>query len=512
VLHDLVRAAARRTPNALAVCGPDGRLTYTELDALADGMAREFARLGVEPGERVVIWLDKSAAAVAATQAALRIGAAYVPIDGLAPAGRASAVISDCAAALVVTSPALACQLDDEATTAAILRIDQEWCDARRQGPRRGPEPFPKASSEPDDLAYILYTSGSTGSPKGVCLTHRNALAFIEWSVAEIGATSADNFANHAPMTFDLSVFDLYAAFSVGACVHLITQDLAYSPGRLVDFLDDHEISVWYSVPAALLLMIRHGDLLDRRPQSLRTVLFAGEEFPIDALRRLLERLPEARFFNLYGPTETNVCTFWEVHSVPPDRTLPVPIGTSCSGDTVTAIRPDGSAAGVGEIGELVVEGPTVMAGYWGMEPQAGRPYVTGDLVRVLKAEDGGFQFLGRRDTMAKVRGHRVELGEIESVLAGHPGIEEAAVVVVGQSIDAQIVAFVVPRRGAAAVTLMGCKEHCASRLPRYAIIDRLHTLAAVPRTANGKVDRSALMQQINPQCAVDTHRSVASR
>jgi amino acid adenylation domain-containing protein len=494
MLHNLLRTSARRAPDAPALCAPDGTLTYGELDAFADRVALKFLQLGVRPGDRIAIWLDKSTAAIAAAQAALRIGAVYVPLDEKLPAKRACLLISDCAATVVFTSAELAGELAAQDMTAVPVRTD-EFPRNSAMGPPA--ERLPEISVEIDDPAYILYTSGSTGSPKGVCISHRNALAFIEWARVEIAATSRDNFANHAPLTFDLTVFDIYVAFSVGACVHCIPYDTAYAPRRLADFIDEHQISIWYSVPAALILMMRHGDLLTRRPSSLRVVLFAGEEFPIAPLRQLREHLPSARFLNLYGPTETNVCTYWEVRQIPGDRTLPVPIGKACSGDTVSAVRPDGGPAEEGEIGELVVDGPTVMLGYWGQPPQAGRPYATGDLVRVLSDEEGAFQFVGRRDAMRKVRGHRVELGEIESVLTEHPAIAEAAAVVAGQSVDAIIVAFVVPAGQATVPSLLACKRYCASRLPRYAIVDRLHALLALPRTRNGKLDRDALLASL---------------
>lgn len=499
MLHELLRASARRAPDAPALCAPEGTISYAGLDALANHLAAGFVELGVRQGDRVAIWLDKSITAIAAMQAAMRIGAVYVPLDELMPPRRAAAVLSDCAPAVVVTSSERAVALrDSELMGEQGRRTTMHCVDSAAGGlrtaaghpPARLPVALPGVSIGDDDPAYILYTSGSTGDPKGVCLSHRNALSFVEWAKAEIEVTQDDNVANHAPLNFDLSVFDLYVAFAAGAQVHLIQHHVAYSPQQLVEFIDDHEVTIWYSVPAALMLMMRHGGLLARKPKSLRAILFAGEEFPIVALRKLREHLHDARFFNLYGPTETNVCTCGEVHWIPGDRTLPMPIGTSCSGNKVTALRQDGRVAEPGEIGELVVEGPTVMLGYWGHQPQAGRPYPTGDLARVL--DDGSFQFVGRRDAMVKIKGHRVELGEIEAVLSEHAGIAEVAVVVVGQTIDARLVAFVVPS-GDVAPTLLDCKRHCAQQLPRHAIVDDIHVLPALPRTRNGKVNRNAL-------------------
>jgi acyl-coenzyme A synthetase/AMP-(fatty) acid ligase len=193
----------------------------------------------------------------------------------------------------------------------------------------------------------------------------------------------------------------------------------------------------------------------------------------------------------LYGPTETNVCTFYEVGPVPADQRQPVPIGRACSGDRVWAALQDGTPAAVGQEGELMVEGPTVMAGYWGGPPQPAGPYATGD--RVVLQEDGNYRYLGRGDGMVKIRGNRVELGEVEAALQTHPAVDEAAVVVAGAGIEARMTAFVVPVAGES-LNLLEAKRHCAEVLPRHMIVDAVRNVGALPRTGNGKVDRRALV------------------
>lgn len=469
-LDQLVRRQAWRTPQATAVSGPDGDLDYANLDGEANRVAGALSALGAGPGQRVALWLPKGVRAVAAMQGVLRTGAAYVPVDPAGPDRRAELIIRDTAPCAVVTTA------DRAGRVPGTVPVLTAWPHERG---------YPCPGTGPDDLAYVLYTSGSTGTPKGVCVSHRNALAFVEWAAAELTASPADRFANHAPFHFDLSVLDLYVAFAAGASAHLIPQEWAYAPRALVDFLIDHEITVWYSVPSALVLMARDGGLLDRVPGTLRALLFAGEPFPVAHLKQLRERLPSARFLNLYGPTETNVCTFHEVREVGPG---PIPIGRACSGDKVWSVRPDGTRARPGEEGELVVDGPTVMLGYWGAEPQAGRPYRTGDLV-VLRND--AFHYVGRRDGMVKLRGYRVELGEVEAVLHTCPGVEDAAVAVAGSGLEARLVAFVVARERP---DLLAVKRHCAALLPRHMIVDEVCYLAELPRTGNGKTDRRALV------------------
>jgi amino acid adenylation domain-containing protein len=480
-LHELVREQARRSPGLLAVSGPDGQMTYSELDREADALASILARRGVRPGDRVALWLQKSTRAVAVMQAVLRLGAAYVPVDPLGPIARTVRVVRDCAPRVVVTTPENTMRLHQHGIAGAM---------SYPEGLKRVP-PVPDPGGDPGDLAYILYTSGSTGAPKGVCLSHRNALAFVDWAVAEIDARQVDRFANHAPFHFDLSVLDLYAAFWVGASVHLIPPEMSLAPALLVDYLLQRKVTVWYSVPSALILMARDGGMLDVPPSDLylRVLLYAGEVYPIKYLRALRNHLP-VRILNLYGPTETNVCAFYEVKGIPAGQVRSVPIGRACSGDRIWAERADGTLAGPGEEGELVVDGPTVMLGYWGQPRRDGRPYRTGDRVTLL--DSGDYQYLGRRDGMVKVRGHRVEVGEIEAVLHAHPGIADAAVLLSGTAMDAKIVAYVVPA-GDAAPDILELKRHCAASLPRHMIIDAMRNVRALPRTGTGKVDRRSL-------------------
>nr|AHA12086.1 amino acid adenyltransferase [Streptomyces sp. CNH287] len=484
-LHDLVIRAARHNPAALAVHAPDGALSYGALDRLADRYSAALAAQGVGPGDRVLLWAPKSGRAVALMQACLRRGAVYVPVTESNPPSRLALISRGCAASLVVTDPSGGERAEAAGWDAAPLTTFDALLE--RAGADPAPAPF---DSSPDDTAYILYTSGSTGEPKGVCLSHRNALAFVVWASDTLGLGPEDRLSNHAPFNFDLSVFDLYAAFHAGAAVFLIPQEMAYAPRQLVRFLREERLTVWYSVPSALTLMMSGGGLFDEGPPpALRACIYAGEPFPLPLAQQLRLQWPKVRMFNWYGPTETNVCTSYEVTEADLHRESPLPIGTMCSGDSMELMPGETE----GEY-DFWVSGPSVMLGYWGAPAHAGA-YPTGDIVR-LDAE-GNLEYVGRRDQMVKIRGQRVELGEIESVLGAHPQVADVVAVVVGEGMRAALHAVLVGKDPGKPVSLLGLKQWSAERLPSYMVLDTAHFVDELPRTANGKTDRRRIAQSI---------------
>lgn len=485
-LHELLAAAVARSPDAVAVSGGSSAVTYAQLDERIDALATAFRRAGLGRGDRVVVWSPKSPDTIAAMQAALRLGAVYVPVDPLTPAGRVSTILRAAGAQVLCVPSDLFAQVE-ASFPPGIACVDPA-------APSSPEVPAAADLAGPDDPAFILFTSGSTGTPKGVCISHRNALSFVEWAVAELAPGPEDRFANHASFSFDLSVLDIYAAFTAGAAVCLVPAEYAYAPRRLVEFLHRERITVWYSVPSVLMLMQAEGGLLDAPPPpSLRALLFAGEPFPIPFVRQLAS-WTAVRLLNLYGPTETNVCTFHEVGPEDLRRDSPVPIGRPCSGDDVWARGPDGSPVAPGDEGELIVAGPTVFLGYWGEAPQVG-PFATGDRVRVRA--DGSFDYLGRDDGMVKVRGHRIELGEVAAALHSHRDIADACVVGAGDGLDRQLVAFVVRAPGQTCGTI-AIRRHLAQHLPPQMIPQVIRFVAELPRTARGKLDTTTLQARAN--------------
>ena len=273
--------------------------------------------------------------------------------------------------------------------------------------------------------------------PKGVMLTHENAVSFVDWCSSVFEPTDADRFSSHAPFHFDLSILDIYVSIKHGATLFLISEELGKNPKELARFIGTHRLTVWYSTPSILTLLMQYGSLEAVDASGLRLVLFAGEVFPVKHLREVLRRWPAPVYYNLYGPTETNVCTFARIPAdIPADRDTPYPIGFACDHCTALVLEEDGHEVASGEEGLLYMSGPSVFQGYWNrpevnrtlfLERDGRRWYNTGDLVRWDPAD--GYVYLGRRDRMVKRRGYRIELGEIERALYLHPRVREAAVI-----------------------------------------------------------------------------------
>jgi amino acid adenylation domain-containing protein len=497
-LDQFVRTWAGRTPASLAVSSPEGSVTYRELDDLANRIAHALTATGLAAGDRVGIHLEKSARGIAGMLGALRAGGVYVPIDPSSPPPRAALITSDCDIrhllissrhlarweAAAVSNPVRHFFLTDDQTPGAVSAASAAQVHPWPSVLASPATPSAPRIPGPDDLAYLLYTSGSTGVPKGVMISQRNALAFIEWAGDLAGLTTSDKVASHAPFHFDLSVFDIYSTLRAGATVVLLDEAIAASPTGMMDRIQAAGITVWYSVPSALMLMLERGSLEERGAPSLRVVYFAGEVFPIKHLRRVMLALPGARFFNLFGPTETNVCLYYEVTEPPAEDAAPVPAGDVACGDRALILGEDGRPVADGEIGELFIEGPTVMLGYWdgGRRTPARHPYPTGD--RVSRGQDGFIRYHGRRDHMIKVRGYRIELGEVETALLKHSAVRE----VVSLASDQKLIVVIVPSDDT--LTVLDVKRHCAGVLPPYMVPHEIRLVRALPRTSTGKVDR----------------------
>ncbi len=510
-LHQLLDASAARWPEQVAVAEVAGAtITYDALAALSDAVRDRLRHLGVGSGDRVGVHLHKSIDAIAAIFGVLKAGAAYVPLDVEAPLSRTAYIVNDCALRALVTERRRGDELEAEVRqhgampAALVLDAVGGGAGLRAALSSAAAPRVDTAVPDADALAYVLYTSGSTGKPKGVMLSHRAALSFIEWCSDTFAPTPEDRFASHAPFHFDLSILDLYLCLRHGARLLLIPEALGKEPARLAAVIAAEHLSIWYSVPSVLTLLAQYGKLERHDYGALRLVLFAGEVFPIAHLRPLMSLLPQARYFNLYGPTETNVCTAYEVPAqIPPERTEPFPIGQTCAHLRSLVVDDSGRAAPPGTAGELCIAGPAVMRGYWNLPEQSAAAYLddasgvrwyrTGDIVQ---ADDAGdYVFRGRRDRMVKRRGYRVELGEIEAGLYQHPAVREAAAVAIpDDTLGIRIMAVLCCVAGQQP-SIIALKRFCGDVLPPYMIPDLFTFEVALPKTSTGKIDYQRLLQ-----------------
>lgn len=495
----LVAPIAARDPDRVAIQGPGHAMSYGELDRLANQFAHQLRALGVAPGDRVGVQVPRSGRTVAALLGAARAGAVYVPLDPGSPAARVKLIARDCGLRHLIMTPELLTvwlAAGGETPVEHMILAGAGEVQTRAMHVTTWAEVtaaateaiFPASQSE-EDLAYLLYTSGSTGVPKGVMISHRNALAFVNWAAATATLCEHDRVASVAPFHFDLSVFDLWSTLSCGATVVIVDEATVKSGPRMLERIREQNISVWYSVPSAIMLMLEAG-LETLGAPSLRVVYFAGEVFPVRQLRRAMGAVPQARFFNLFGPTETNVCLAYEVPE-PPAGDIATPIGRPACGDEIAIVADDGRLAADGEVGELLVEGPTVMLGYWngGAPKLAAHPYRTGDFVS--QRADGEIMYHGRRDHMVKVRGFRIELGEVEAALARHPQIREAVAFV----LDGELAAVARPEDPS--LTVLAVRRFLAERLPAYMIPTQIRLVSELPHTSSGKADRMRIQSAL---------------
>lgn len=519
LLSRLIDEAAQRRPEAPAVRCHGETLTYEQLALRSNGLARVLSDTGAKRGARIAVLLRKSLDVPVSFYGVLASGGALVPIDPKSPASQVVRILQATGATHLISEPARQDVVREAIPVCPLLEgavgvdLGEEsavrstaWSVVAESASERGP-----ATAATDlDPAYILHTSGSTGTPKLIPHTHRSAMSFAEWAVREYSLGPGDRLSNHSSHHTCFATFDFYAAARAGATTVLVTPAESMMPSSLAALMEEERLSVWYSVPTALVHLSLRGHLEARDLGKLRWVLFAGETFPHKHLRRLVRQLPGARFSHVYGSTETNICTYHHLSKAdrPED---PLPIGRACDTAEVLVVDDQVRPVADGEPGELLVRGSTVMSGYWG-DPDADRAFVrpagadgaeslyfrTGD--RVRRREDGNLVFVARTDSQIKVRGHRIELEEVETALLSLDPVEEAAAVTVEDAEgDASLRAAVVVTAGDAEPAA-GLRAGLSRLLPPAAVPAEISVFARLPRTPTGKVDRAAVRALLTRQ------------
>lgn len=495
VLDDLNRVAAEKADK---IAFSDGvcALTFGQLYRQSRGVGTFLHRRGI-CRRPVVVFMEKSPQEVAAFFGIVAGGCFYVPIDAEMPAGRIQMILDN------VRTPLVIC---DEHTLPAARAFRLEGAEAVLYSDAAEPEPDDAALAEIHDRAidtdpiYIVFTSGSTGVPKGVAACHRSVLDYVEQLSETLGFSEDTVFGSQTPLYFDACLKELYSTIKFGATTYLIPKRLFSIPVALVEYLNEHRVNTVCWVVSALTMVSAFGTFEVVKPQYLRTVAFGSEVFPVKQLKLWRQALPEASFTNLYGPTEgTGMCCYYHV-----DRDFqegePIPIGRPFPNREILLLTEDGRLAAAGEDGEICIRGTALTLGYYN-DPQRTaasfvqnplqtaypeRIYKTGDIGRYN--ERGELVFVSRKDYQIKHMGHRVELGEVEVNVGMAPGVRMAACVYDEQR--SKIVLYYVGETGERELAA-ALKE----RLPRYMLPNRLVRLERLPLTANGKIDRVALRQ-----------------
>lgn len=513
LLQETILRNSRQTPHSAAIIGGSEVIGFNELKRRADELAATLKARGVVAGDRVAIYMPKGVDAVIAVYGVLLAKAVYVPLDSRSPALRLSAVVEDSDCAALITTAALAertvlvRELSERGLPLICLPL--QTSSNVRSNVLEDSADLTESSTAAMEIsdeeaapAAILYTSGSTGSPRGVVVTHGGLMHFASWTSRFFLMNSNDRVAGIAPLQFDLSTFDLFATHLAGAALVMPDEKAILFPRAMVQMFIRHGVTICYAVPTFWMMILDRGGLAAEGLPALRHVMFAGEVFPLPQLRRLMMLLPAAKFTNLFGPLETNVCTLHSLSEIPSEEMVEIPIGVACPETTLCVVDENGSPVEPGEIGELVVTGPSVTPGYWRNHnlTQEKRwrgdqfSFKTGDLVTM--APNGQLLFRGRRDHQVKIRGYRVELHEIEQVLNQHSGVAQAVAVLCRNRTGEDCIATVVVRHSEQ-VTADLLRDFVAARLPPSSQPEQFMFLEQLPQTNTGKTDRRQLQAAI---------------
>jgi len=532
LLQELITFQAERRPLSTALASEQGNLAYGDLEERSNQLARALRASGARRGDRVCILLPKSPQAIVGILGALKADCIYVPLDVASPAARLGKILEQCEPSCILASESTRGLLDELLSLnrcREAIRVG-----SMGQGCLRGDNfesAFTSADLETfssvhldheqdsDQPAYIMFTSGSTGAPKGVTITHANVFHFIEWAGRYFGVQPADRNSGFFPLHFDLSVYDIFGALGRGAELWLVPNYATLLPNKLAEFIRASGLTQWFSVPSALTYMSKLDVVRFDDFPALKRVLWCGEVLPTPSLRYWMQRLPGVQFTNLYGPTEATIASsYYTVPSCPKDDRAPIPIGTACDGEELAVLDATLRPVGIGEVGDLYIKGVGLSPGYWKdpantrdvfcLDPEGSksrpRLYRTGDLAAV--AADGLIYFHGRQDSQVKSRGYRIELGEIEAALHVLDCVHESAVVDVniGGFEGATICCAYVPQPNAP-ITVSLLREELGQVLPTYMLPSRWLAVETLPRNANGKIDRGILRERFRQESGQET-------
>ena len=418
-------------------------MSYSELDVRSNQLAHALIDGGLSRHGRVGIFMHKQLELGVAIYGTLKAGGIFVPLDPFMPVDRLAFIIEDCGIEHLVSADDMARPLRElvarippriygVSVDLPVPSVDWDTIYTCAVCP-------PEVRLIDQELGYIMYTSGSTGQPKGMMHTHHGSVSYARWGALHVGLEATDRVASHAPLHFDLSIFDFFSTAQVGATVVLVPEPVTKLPASWTSYMESERIGVVFTVPFTLIEMQQRGVLESRDLSSLRWILFGGEPYPPKHLRALMAELPHVRFTNVYGPAEAPSCICYDVPPLAEDDDAPIPIGVASLNTEGIILDDEDEECAIGQPGELCIRSSTLTRGYWNRPdlnanafflresfgPFPHIYYRTGDVV--VCRDDGLMDFLGRKDRMVKTRGHRVELDEVEAAIASHPSILETA-------------------------------------------------------------------------------------
>lgn len=504
--HDLFDAQVAKRPDAIAVICENERLTYRELRERANQLALQLQTLGVKPDGLVGICVSRSIDMVVGILGILKSGGAYVPLDPSYPKERLAFILDDANIQVVLVQSALRDMLPKNVTL--VVCIDEE-----RFGGSNQPEVSLKRDVSVDNLAYVIYTSGSTGKPKGVMISHASLCHFTRIACEALDVTAKDVYLQTASISYALSVRQLMVSLACGATLAIASSEQAHDPLLLFELIKQKHITLMDVVPSfwraciQRLLALSPAERQEMLNNDLRRIVSVGETLLSDIPRDWEFKLGHpARLVNIFGQTETTgVVATYSIPSMNKDVVEIVPIGRSVSDTTIYILNSDLQPVPACETGELCVSGPCLAQGYLNRPELTAQKFIpnpfkhivgerlyrTGDMARTRV--DGCIEFLGRSDFQIKIRGQRLELGEVEAMLLEYPLVQACAVVAQGeQPDDKHLVAYIVPatKQG---LTVAHVRQYMRQRVPEYMVPSTFIFLDAFPLTPNGKLDRLIL-------------------
>lgn len=515
-LPQIIKKSSNLFPQHDAFRFGNKSLSYTELSDKMNQLANVLIDHEVQRGDRIGVFLNRSLETAIAIYGILNAGAVFVPMDPQAPLARNRFLLADCNIQYLITNPAqkrsLKALLTEKTPLKALIGIDVDWPVTSVSWA----EVFKQDKQDPavnileSDLAYIMYTSGTTGQPKGIMHTHYSGLSYAKLSKALYDVKENDRVGNHSPLHFDISTFGYFSSPLAGATTVIISDAHTKMPASLSQLIEKEALTIWYSVPLALTQILHKGILEERDFSALRWVLFGGEPFPTKHLLSLMKRLPQAQFSNVYGPAEVNQCTYY---TIPEDleEDKPIPLGEIWDNTEMLIVNQEDQLVASGEQGELLIRSATMMSGYWKQpaltekgfykqkQPNSSFEhtfYRTGDLVKVDAR--GLLLFLGRKDRQIKTRGFRVELDEVEAAVLNLQMIQACAVFPVKNQDEGFLIEALIVLKDKLASDEKAIKDELAKVLPTYAIPHRIRFSTKIPRTAAGKVNHKLLQKQSN--------------